>query len=174
MSALASILIGAALRVGASTVKTVLEKQVGGVAGQIGGTVIGAIAKQASVTVDELPTVPQSTLDEAVKQVEPIAPALILAEVEQQKEANRLMLAEMNKDTSFGWLWRPAGMWLMLVCIAWFVMVRPILNAFLWSTGTGIQIEVGIDLATFLGIFTIYTGLYMGGNTIIRARKKEG
>lgn len=174
MSALASILIGAALRVGASTVKTVLEQQVGGVAGEIGGTVIDAIAKQAGVTVDELPTVPQSTLDEAVKQVEPIAPALILAEVEQQKEANRLMLAEMNKDTSFGWLWRPAGMWLMLVCIAWFVIVRPLLNALLWATGTGIQIEVGLDLATFLGIFTIYTGLYMGGNTVIRAVKKEG
>ena len=89
MSALASILIGAALRVGASTVKTVLEQQVGGVAGEIGATVIDAIAKQAGVTVDELPTVPQSTLDEAVSQVEPIAPALILAEVEQQKEANR-------------------------------------------------------------------------------------
>ncbi|WFN87255.1 3TM-type holin [Agrobacterium pusense] len=174
MSALASILIGAALRVGASTVKSILEKQVGGVAGEIGGTVIDAIAKQAGVTVDELPTVPQSTLDEAVRQVEPIAPALILAEVEQQKEANRLMLAEMNKDTSFGWLWRPAGMWLMLVCIAWFVMVRPMLNALLWATGTGIQIEVGLDLATFLGIFTIYTGLYMGGNTVIRAVKKEG
>ena len=174
MSALASVLIGAALRVGATTVKTILEKQVGGVAGEIGGTVIDAIAKQAGVTVDELPTVPQSTLDEAVRQVEPIAPALILAEVEQQREANRLMLAEMNKDTSFGWLWRPAGMWLMLVCIAWFVMVRPMLNALLWATGTGIQIEVGLDLATFLGIFTIYTGLYMGGNTVIRAVKKEG
>lgn len=174
MSALASILIGAALRVGASTVKTILEQQVGGVAGEIGGTVIDAIAKQAGVTVDELPTVPQSTLDEAVRQIEPIAPALILAEVEQQKETNRLMLAEMNKDSSFGWLWRPAGMWLMLACIAWFVMVRPLLNALLWGTGTGIQIEVGLDLATFLGIFTIYTGLYMGGNTVIRAVKKDG
>ena len=39
MSALASILIGAAVRVGASTVKFILEKQVGGVAGEIGGTV---------------------------------------------------------------------------------------------------------------------------------------
>jgi len=62
----------------------------------------------------------------------------------------------------------------MLVCIAWFVIVRPLLNALLWATGTGIQIEVGLDLATFLGIFTIYTGLYMGGNTVIRAVKKEG
>lgn len=174
MSALASILIGAALRVGAKTVKTILEQQVGGVAGEIGGTVVDAIAKQAGVTVDELPTLPQPKLDDAVSQVEPIAPALILAEVEQQKEANRLMLAEMNKDTSFGWLWRPAGMWLMLACIAWYVAVRPLLNALLWSFGTGVQIEIGLDMPTFLTIFMTYAGLYMGGNTVIRAVKKEG
>ncbi len=174
MSALASILIGAAARVGATAVKAILEKQVGGVVGEIGGTVIDAIAAQAGVKPEELPTLPDAQLDDAVAKVEPIAPELILAEVEQQKEANRLMLAEMNKDTSFGWLWRPAGMWLMLACIAWYVMVRPLLNALLWATGTGIQIEVGLDLATFLGIFTIYTGLYMGGNTVIRAVKKEG
>lgn len=174
MSALASILIGAAVRVGASTVKSILERHFGGVAGELGGTVIDAIAAQAGVTPDELPTLTEDHLDDAVKQVEKITPELILAEVEQQKEANRLMLAEMNKDTSFGWLWRPAGMWLMLACIAWYVMVRPLLNALLWATGTGIQIEMGLDLSTFLGIFTIYTGLYMGGNTVIRAVKKEG
>ncbi len=174
MSALTSILLGAALRVGATTVKTILEKQVGGVAGEIGGTLIDAIAAQAGVTVEELPTVPQATLDAAVSHVEQISPELILAEIEQQREANRLMLAEMNKDSSFGWLWRPAGMWLMLVCIAWFVIVRPLLNAALWSFGVAVQIEVGLDLATFLGIFTIYTGLYMGGNTVIRAVKRDG
>ncbi|CUX63021.1 MULTISPECIES: hypothetical protein [Agrobacterium] len=44
MSALASIPIDAAVRLGPSTVKTILEKQVGGVAGEIGGSVIYAIA----------------------------------------------------------------------------------------------------------------------------------
>lgn len=174
MSALASILIGAAVRVGASTVKSILEKQVGGVAGEIGGTVIDAIAAQAGVKPEELPTLPDEQLDEAVAKIEPIAPELILAEVEQQKEANRLMLAEMNKDTAFGWLWRPAGMWLMLACIAWYVAVRPLLNAVLWSFGTAVQIEIGLDMPTFLTIFMTYSGLYMGGNTVIRAVKKEG
>ena len=174
MSALTSILISAAVRVGASTVKSILEQHVGGVAGELGGTVIDAISAQAGVTPDELPTLTEDHLDEAVKQVEKITPELIIAEVEQQKEANRLMLAEMNKDTSFGWLWRPAGMWLMLACIAWYVAIRPLLNALLWSFGTAVQIEVGLDMPTFLTIFMTYAGLYMGGNTVIRAVKKDG
>ncbi|KIP99069.1 hypothetical protein RU07_20540 [Agrobacterium tumefaciens] len=172
MSALASVLIGAALRVGASTVKTILEKHVGGVEGELGGTVIDAIAAQAGVTPKELPNLPPSEIDAAVQSVETQAPELISAYVEQQKETNRLMLAEMNKDTGFGWLWRPAGMWLMLACIAWFVALRPILNALLWSLGSSIQIEIGLDMPTFLTIFMTYAGLYMGGNTVIRAVKK--
>ena len=42
----------------------------------------------------------------------------------------------------------------------------------LWAWTPGLQIEVGMDLANFLGIFTIYTGLYMGGNTLLRSVKK--
>ncbi|KQO80230.1 hypothetical protein [Rhizobium sp. Leaf262] len=113
MSALVSVLIGAAIRVGADTVKAILEKQVGGVVGELGGTVIDAIAAQAGITPEALPNLPPAELDAAIAKVEQQTPEL-LAFVEQQKETNRLMLAEMNKDTSFGWLWRPAGMWLML------------------------------------------------------------
>jgi len=174
MSALASVLIGAAIRVGADTVKAILEKQVGGVVGELGGTVIDAIAAQAGVTPEALPNLPPAELDTAIAKVEQQTPELVMAFVEQQKETNRLMLAEMNKDTSFGWLWRPAGMWLMLACIARYVGVRPLLNAVLWSFGSGIQIEIGLDMPTFLTIFMTYAGLYMGGNTVIRAVKKEG
>lgn len=172
MTPIASILIGAAAKVGAPIVKGILEKHVGGAAGQIGGTVIDAIAAQAGVPPEEIPNLPEQHLEEAVAAVEARTPELILAEVEQQKQANAVMLEEMKKDTSFGWLWRPAGMWLMLICIAWFVIIRPVLNALLWTKGAAVQIEVGIDLPTFLGIFVTYTGLYMGGNTLIRSVKK--
>lgn len=173
MSALTSVLIGAAVRVGASTVKSILEQHVGGVAGELGGTVIDAIAAQAGVTPEELPNLSPNAIDDAVANVEPTSPALILAYLEQQKETNRLMLAEMSKETSFGWLWRPAGMWLMLACIAWYVALRPILNVILWSFDTALQIEVGIDMQTFMAIFMTYVGFYMGGNTLIRAVKKD-
>ncbi len=49
---------------------------------------------------------------------------------------------------------------------------RPIINAVLWAWAPGLQIEAGIDWPSFLGVFTIYTGLYMGGNTLLRTVKK--
>jgi hypothetical protein len=166
------ILIDIAAKVGAPIVKGLLQEHQGGTAGQLGGAVIDAIAERAGVPVEQLPSVPTEDLEKAVVAVEAESPALINALPESQREANRLMLAEMQKETAFGWLWRPAGMWLMLVCIAWYIILRPIVNAVLWSLTPGIQIEMGLDVATFLGIFTIYTGFYMGGNTILRGLKK--
>ena len=160
------ILIGAAAKVGAPIVKGILKKHVG-------GTVIDAIAAEAGVSPERLQSLPEHVVETAIASVEQLTPELILAQVEKQRETNRLMLAEMDKEGWFGWMWRPAGMWMMLACIAWFVMIRPLLNALLWSMGAGVQIEVGLDLATFLGIFTIYTGLYMGGNTLIRTVSKD-
>ena len=171
MTPIISILIGAAAKVGAPIVKGILEKHLGGTAGEIGGTVIDAIAAQAGVTPDEIQNLPPNVVEEAVSAVEERTPELIIAQVEQQKEANRLMLAEMNKEGWFGWMWRPAGMWLMLACICWYVMLRPIANAILWTAGSGVQIEMGVDLPSFLGIFVTYTGLYMGGNTLLRSVK---
>lgn len=166
MSAIvAGILVEIAAKVGAPIVKSILQKHVGGTAGELGGVVIDAIAERAGVSPADLPTVPAEQLEVAVRQVEEQSPELVTAWTESQREANRLMLAEMQKETAFGWLWRPAGMWLMLVCIGWYIVVRPLLNAVLWALGTATQIEIGLDVATFLGIFTIYTGLYMGGNT---------
>lgn len=172
MTVVTSILIGVAAKVGAPIIKGLLEQHLGGTAGQVGGAVIDAIAERAGVPIEQLPDLPEQELEAAVKSVEAESPALINALLESQREANKLMLAEMQKETAFGWLWRPAGMWLMLACVAWLMMVRPIVNAILWANVPGIQIEVGIDIANFLGIFTIYTGFYMGGNTILRGLKK--
>lgn len=172
MSAVASILIGVAAKVGAPIVKGLLEEHVGGTAGQVGGAVIDAIAERAGVPVEKLPSLPPAELEQAVQAVEDESPRILEALLESQREANKLMLAEMQKESSFGWLWRPAGMWLMLVCVAWFIILRPVINAMLWAWTPGLQIEVGMDLANFLGIFTIYTGLYMGGNTLLRSVKK--
>lgn len=175
MTPLATILIGAATKVGANVVKGILEKHVGGAAGEIGGTVIDAIARQAGVEPDALPSLPPPQIEEAVSRVEADWPAIATAELERQRETNRLMLAEMDKATpesQWTWSWRPAGMWLMLACIAWYIVVRPVLNAVLQAAGSASRIEVGLDVATFLGLFTIYTGLYMGGNTLLRSVKK--
>jgi hypothetical protein len=172
MSAVASILIGIAAKVGAPIVKGLLEQHLGGKAGQLGAAVIDAIAERSGVPVEQLETLPPQQLAVAVQEIETECPAILAAIVERQRQANDLMLAEMKKESSFGWMWRPAGMWLMIACIAWYVFVRPVLNAALWALSPGIQIEMGLDVATFLGIFTVYTGLYMGGNTWLRSGKK--
>lgn len=171
MSILASVLIEAATRIGAPVVKSLLEKHVGGIAGEAGGAVIDAIAKQAGVQPEQLPQLPADRIERAIEEVEE-SPDLILAQARSQELANELMLAEMQKEHWFGWMWRPAGMWLMLSLVAWFAVLRPVVNAILWAIIPGIQIEVGIDLANFLGIFTIYTGLYMGGHTVMKTVEK--
>ncbi len=172
MSAVASILIGVAAKVGAPIVKGLLQDYLGGTAGQVGGAVIDAIAERAGVPIEQLPDLPEHELEAVVKSVEADSPALINALLESQREANKLMLAEMQKESAFGWMWRPAGMWLMLACVAWIMFIRPVTNAILWTWTPSLQIELGMDLANFFGIFTIYTGFYMGGNTILRGLKK--
>lgn len=169
---LTSILIEVAAKVGAPIVKKILQDKVGGVAGELGGTVIDAIATKAGVPPEDLQDLPRPQLEEAVAAVEQETPDMVLAYNERLKLSHDLMLAEMSKESGFAWLWRPAGMWLMLACIAWYVALRPLLNAMLAAFGSPVTIDTGIDMATFLTIFMTYAGLYMGGNTVIRATTK--
>lgn len=170
MSALAAILIGAAARVGAPIVKGILEKHVGGVAGEIGGTVIDAIAGQAGVAPAELPTLDGARLEQAVAAVEADAPSLILAEVEQQREANRLMLAEMEKGGTWTWAWRPFWMWLLAFLWSYAFVLRPIANAI-----TGATIEA-FDAGILMTLTAAYLALYMGGHTVkdVFGKGKDG
>lgn len=167
MAPIVSILLGVASQVGAPIIKGVLEKHVGGKAGEIGGKVVDAIAAKAGVKPDEILTLPRAEVEAAVKAAEPETAELLLAEAEGQRLANELMTAEMNKDSAFGWLWRPAGMWLMLICIGWYVFGISILSAIV-----GVAIAPPVDFGAFSQIFVAYSALYMGGNTAIRMLKK--
>lgn len=169
MSALVSILIGAAAKVGAPIIKRILEDKLGGAAGELGGVVIDAIAEKAGVAPEDIPALPADRLEAAVSAVEAETPELIAAWNDQQQETNRLMLEEMKKETAFGWLWRPAGMWLMLACIVWYVMFLPLLNTALSAAGARERVLVTVSFADFFQIFLVFVGLYMGGNTVIRA-----
>lgn len=166
MSAIVTgILIDIATKVGAPFVKGILREHLPGLAGDLGGEVIDAIAKRAGVTPEQLPDVPAPELERAVAIVENAAPALVLAYAERQRLSNELQLAEMNKESAFGWMWRPAGMWLMLACIGWYVILVPLVNALLSAAGARGLIAPGVDFAAFTGVFVTYIGLYMGGHT---------
>lgn len=172
MSAVAAILIEVAARVGAPLLKDLLQKQIGGAAGDVGGVVIDAIAKRAGIPVDELPTADLGVIESAVKQAEADLPQILVQQLEAQRESNKLMIAEMQKDTGFGWLWRPAGMWLMLVGVAWYVIIAPLLNALLAALGSPVAIPSPVTFNEFVTVFMTYAGLYMGGNTVLRTIKK--
>ncbi|WP_313194837.1 3TM-type holin [Shinella zoogloeoides] len=177
MSPIVSILLGAAAKVGAPIVKSILEKHVGGTAGELGSVVIDAIAEKAGVPAGELQAVPAPQLEQAVAAVEAETPELVTAWNAQQREANRLMIEEMKKETPFGWLWRPAGMWLMLGLVAWYAAIVPLLNTLLAALGARQGITLVIGWPDFFQVFLTFVGLYMGGNTVLRGaaalRSKE-
>ncbi|WP_099864749.1 3TM-type holin [Pararhizobium haloflavum] len=160
MSAIASLILDAAIKVGAPVVKSILADRFGA-GGALAGTVIDAVAGKAGVPPEEIPSINPNDLQAAVRQVEKDSPELVLAYVAQQKEANRLMLAEMEKSEGFfGWGWRPSWMWLLGALWTWALIVAPIIKAALWPG------MVLVDLAMLLGVTSLYLGLYMGGHTI--------
>lgn len=160
-SLLAGILIEAAGKVGAPIVKGLLEKYVGGKAGQIGGGIIDVIAGKAGVSPAELPGLPAEDLCAAVQASEPVAAELVLAEVEQQRETNRLMQAEMDKDGgTWTWAWRPAWMWLLAFLWTYALVLRPLVNA---AVGAAIE---AVDVSILMTLTGAYLALYMGGHTV--------
>jgi hypothetical protein len=174
MSALTSILIGAAAKVGAPLVKRILQDKLGGAAGELGGVIIDAIAGKAGVPTGELEALPAPQLESAVEAVEAETPEIIAAWNAQQAETNRLMLAEMQKETAFGWLWRPAGMWLMLGIVAWYIVILPLLNTALSAVGARQGVLMIVSFSEFMPVFMAFVGFYMGGNTLIRATGQKG
>lgn len=169
MSALTSILIGSAVRVGAPVVKRMIEENLGKTAGSVAETIIEAIAGEAGVPVEQLPSLPAPQLDRAVATVEAETPELVAAYVTQQREANRLMLAEMDQGGWWTWAWRPATMWIIAALWIWSLVLVPLVNAI---AGAAVPLFLG-ELTFLTGI---YLGLYMGGHTAkeIASRLKSG
>jgi hypothetical protein len=167
MSALVStIILDAAIRAGAPVIKSIFRDKVGGPVGEIGETIIDAVSKKLGMSPAEIPTADKADLDIAVKQVDLEAPALLDAFLASQKEANKLMMAEIKEGNLFGWLWRPAGMWLMLLCLAWYVFGIPLLQLVLTlATGAPVTIAQAVTFSDFTAVFVTFTGLYMGGHT---------
>lgn len=160
MSALlTSLIVDAAAKIGAPLIRDVLGQKFGKTGSVVADAVIGVIADKAGVEPAALPSCPPDKLDEAILAAEYDVPAIIEASVKQQAEANRLMLAEMDKGSTWTWAWRPAFMWAILVFWTWVLVVIPFLNA---VAGLAISLPYMDQLLT---ISLAYIGLYMGGHT---------
>lgn len=158
-SVLTGILINAATKVGAPLIVDALSSRLGAGTGKLAGTIIDAVAGNAGITPEQIPSCPESTLGEAISAVESNMPSIILASVKQQEETNRLMLTEMDKGATWTWAWRPAFMWAILSFWVWSLLVAPTLSIFI---GHAINFPLADHMLT---ISLAYLGLYMGGHT---------
>ncbi len=166
-SVVTSILIGAATKVGAPIVKGLLQKYVGGTAGDIGGMVIDTIADRVGVAPDALPGQDPAVIEAAVRDVEAVAPELIAQWNVQQQQAIELMRAEMDKGEAWWtWAWRPAGMWIFIGLFAWYAAGLPIINLLLGLLGASERLGLVVDVSTMVTMFMFFAGFYMGGHTV--------
>lgn len=163
MSALlASVLISAATKVGAPLVKDLLEKYVGGTAGEIGGMIVDTIAGHAGVDPTDLPDLPDDRIEAAVVATEAETPAMLIQWNVQQRQAIDLMRAEMDKGGAiWTWAWRPAWMWFLGFLFAFRLVFVPIADAALGSS-----VAATVPLDTMMTLTTWFMALYMGGHTI--------
>lgn len=143
----------------APAIKKILGDKIGGVGGDLAGSVIDIIAKKAGVAPADLPSAPN--LPDAIQAAEPEAVELLAQHVESQRLMNETLKSELDKDgPTWTWAWRPFGMWLFLAIIAHLTFLVPLLNIVLTS-----PMILVLDVPTIVTLFLTYTGLYMGGHT---------
>ena len=160
MSALTGMLIGIAAKVGAPLVKEVLQRQLGGAAGNVAGSVIDMIAGKLGVEVDDLPSQDPDELGNAIKEVERDNADVLRINLESQRETSRLLLAPLEaKQPTWTWAWLPAWQWFLLLAWFWRIVLAPTVNGALNA-----NVEL-VPLSDLAWITTVYMGLHMGGNT---------
>jgi hypothetical protein len=177
MSALATIIAGAAAKVGAELVGNVVGGIFGPTGGQLAETVVTSVAEKLGVEPEAIPSVPDDKLNEAVLSVEADMPEKIALWAKALEGQFELQLAEMDKGgATWTWAWRPAGMWLSFVYWTWIIVVVPVINLMLRLFGVSESLVMIVDVATLLTLTITYYGFYMGGHTAkdLMAKWKSG
>lgn len=163
MSAIASILVGVAAEVGAPLIKRVLEKRFGKASGELAETVIKTVAEKAGAEPIDLEALKPADLKEAVLATEAEMPELIALYTAGLEGQFALLQAE-TREGFWQSFWRYGWMYLLAVFWIWRIILAPIVNQQLASTG-GLMIEM-IDVATLMTLTSWFMALYMGGHTI--------
>lgn len=163
-----TLLLDVARRVGAPILKGVLECHIGGAAGEIGGTIIDAVAERIGVSPADLPGHDPEVLERAVREVEAAAPEILVQWNVQQAQSIALQKAEMDKgEAAWTWAWRPAWMWFLGFLWLFRIVLVPIVDA-----GLGSAIASAVPLDALSWLTTLFAGLYMGGHTVKDAMAK--
>lgn len=164
-SGLAALVLQSAAKIGAPIIRSILQDKLGGAGGVLADVVLEKVAGKAGVSLEELPTLSQTSLDVAVRSVEREGPEIILAHLEAHREMNRVQLAELEKsEGTWTWAWRPAWMWLLGFLWVYALVFQPLIKAAL-IPNLGI-----IDTAILMGVTGVFVTFYMGGHTYHRGR----
>lgn len=153
-----AVILGMAAKIGAPIIKSIIEKKIGGVSGDLAGAVIGAVAEKAGVAPEQLSAAPMSKIEEAVRQVEAEAPEMIALYEAGLKGQFELLQAELQEGFwQSAWRWG----WMYLLAFLWVCafLLFPVLKAF------GIALDP-IDSATLMTLTGWFISLYMGGHTV--------
>ncbi len=164
MSALASVILAGAAELAVPFIKKLLADRIGGTGGDLAGDVVDVVAGKLGVPAERIPEIARQEperLEEAILAAEPETADLYLAYVESQRLANELQMAEMTKEQTWSWAWRPAWMWFLGFLWFWRIVLVPATDAAIGST-----MAAAIDLATLAWLTTLFAGFYMGGHTI--------
>lgn len=163
MSAIATIILAQAAELAVPFVKKLLAEKIGGAGGDLAGQVIDVVAEKLGAPAENIPEIARQEperLEEAILAAEPDTAELYLAYVESQRLANQLQLAEMAKEQTWSWAWRPAWMWFLGFLWLWRIVVVPATDA-----SIGSAMAAAIDITTLAWLTTLFAGFYMGGHT---------
>ncbi|ETD85769.1 hypothetical protein ACTTAF_06235 [Rhodobacter capsulatus] len=164
MSALVTLAGSAGLKI----VEKIIANKLGDGAGQLAGDVLGAIAEQVGVPVDQLDQAAEDqpvVVTRALMTVEERSPELI-ALYAAGLELQKAQLAADAAEPRWMRAWRPAGMYLLGLFWIWSVIIVHVVNA---AAGTALP---PVPLDQLVQISGLYMGLYMGGHTIKDAMTK--
>jgi hypothetical protein len=70
-----------------------------------------------------------------------------------------------DKEPTWTWAWRPAGMWLFNALVVWYAAAVPVVNLVAGARGWNARLELTLDVASFVAVYMFFAGLYMGGHT---------
>ncbi|MDF2141233.1 hypothetical protein [Paenirhodobacter sp. CAU 1674] len=163
-----SALIALAGQAGFSIIEKIISRKFGDGAGQLAGDVLGEIAAQVGVPVDQLDqaAVEQpSVVTQALRNVEERSPELI-ALYAAGLELQRAQLAAEASEPLWMRAWRPGGMYMLGLLWIWNVIGLHVCNA-IWRIALP-----QMPLDQLVQVSGLYMGLYMGGHTVKDAVSK--
>lgn len=153
---------------GLNVIRNILTEKIGGKGGELADLVLSEIAKRAGVPPPEIEALADSQPGKviaAMREAEKVTPELVALYAHEIQF--RLAQLEAEREEPY-WMraWRPGMMYLIGLFWAWNIIFLHVANA-IW--------KIALPPAPWdilVALTGMYIGLYMGGNTLLRALGK--